>query len=91
MSATSNFLSFLKGELEVTAIPVIVGALGVLQKNPNALGVAAAEAYFLGNAPAALVTGETALLQNSFQTLTATLQALQASGAAAIAAVPAKA
>lgn len=84
MSFASNFVSFLKGELEVTAIPVVIGALQIFQKNPNAAGVAAAQAYFLGNAPAALLTAETALLQTGFNDIEAALTALQAQGAAAV-------
>ena len=64
--------------IEVELIPVVVGALQVLQKSPNAAGVLAAEAYLLGNAPAALVAGETSLLQSGIADLQAALAKLQA-------------
>lgn len=84
-SALSNAVAFLKGELEVTLVPVLIGALQVFQKSPNALGAAAAEAYVLGNAPAALAAAETSLIQTSFGELSTLLTSLQTAGAAAVA------
>lgn len=87
MSSTAkNFLAFIEGEVEVTAIPVIMGALAILKANPTVAGVLAAKAYFLGNAPAALLTGETSLIQTGFADISTFLTGLQASGAAAVAA-----
>lgn len=78
MSALSNLLSLIKGDLEVDLLPVAIGGLQVLQKSPNAAGVAAAEAYVLGNAPAALLTGEAQLAQTVINDLSAELAKLQA-------------
>ena len=78
MSALSNALNFIKGDLEVSLLPVVIGALQVLQKSPNGAGVLAAEAYLLGNAPTALVSLETSLLQQGIADLSAKLTALQA-------------
>jgi hypothetical protein len=83
MSGLSDALNLLKGQLEVDLIPVIVGALGVLQKNPGPVGVAAAEAYLLGNAPAALLTAETGLLQQTINDLEAQLAKLTPAAPAA--------
>ena len=82
MSGLSNALALIKGDLEVTLLPVVIGALQVLAKSPGAQGVLAAEAYLLGNAPAALISGETALLQQGITDLNAKLQALEAAQAA---------
>lgn len=79
----SNALAVIKGDLEVAGLPVLIGALGVLQKSPNALGVAAAEAYLLGNAPAALLAAETTVLSQGIADLNAKLQALMAAQTAA--------
>jgi hypothetical protein len=78
MSFLSNALAVIKGDLEASGIPVLIGALQILQKSPNAMGVAAAEAYLLGNAPAALLSAETNLLQQGITDLNAKLQALLA-------------
>lgn len=83
MSFLDNTLSLIKGELEVSALPVVIGALQILQKSPDAAGVMAAEAYVLGNMPAALLTGATTLLQEQIMALSAKLAALQAAGTAA--------
>jgi hypothetical protein len=85
-SFLTNALNMIKGTLEIDAIPVAIGALQILQKSPNATGVLAAEAYLLGNAPAALLSAETSLLQQGINDLSARLQALQA---AAVGAKPA--
>jgi hypothetical protein len=84
MSFLSNAMALIKGELEVTGIPIVIGALQILQKSPNAAGVLAAEAYVLGNAPAALLTGEASLLQTAITDLSAQLAKLQAAGAATV-------
>jgi hypothetical protein len=85
MSFLSNAMALIKGELEVTGVPIVIGALQILQKSPNAMGVAAAEAYLLGNAPAALLSGEAVLLQTTINDLNAQLAKLQAAGTAAVA------
>jgi hypothetical protein len=82
MSALTNFLNVIKGDLEIALLPVGIGALQVLQKSPNAAGVLAAEAYLLGNAPAALLAGETQALQSGINDLEAKLAALQAAATA---------
>jgi hypothetical protein len=81
-SFLTNALNVIKGDLEVTALPVLIGALGVLEKSPNALGVAAAEAYLLGNLPPALLSAETALMTQVIADLNAKLQALMAAQSA---------
>jgi hypothetical protein len=82
MSGLSNALALIKGDLEVTLLPVVIGALQVLQKSPGEQGILAAEAYLLGNAPAALISGETQLLQQGIADLSAKLAALEAAGTA---------
>jgi hypothetical protein len=89
MSALSNLLNLIKGDLEVDLLPVAIGALQVLQKNPSALGAGEAEAYVLGNAPAALLAGETQLLQTGINDLNAIFQKMQAAQTAAAASSPA--
>jgi hypothetical protein len=88
MSTTplSNALAFIESDVEVTLIPVVIGALGILQKNPNALGLAAAESYVLANAPAALLSAETTTVNAAIGSLNTKLQALLASAQATIAA-----
>lgn len=81
-SALSNLVAFLKSDLEVELLPVAIGGLQILQKNPSAAGALAAEAYVLGNAPAALLAGEAALLQQGVNDLQAELAAAQAQAAA---------
>lgn len=83
MSFLSNALALIKGDLEVDGLPVLIGALQILQKNPTILGVDAAEAYLLGNMPAALLTAETSLLQQGINDLSADFAKLQAAAAAA--------
>jgi hypothetical protein len=73
----NSFMTLLEGNLEVNLIPVLVGALQIVQKNPSILGIEAAKAYVLGNAPAALLSGATTLLQQEITALTAKLTALQ--------------
>jgi hypothetical protein len=84
MSNVNNLLDLIKNNLEVELIPIGIGALQILEKDPSALGVGAAEAYILGNAPAALLSGATSLLQQEVTALStnysaalAKLQALQ--------------
>lgn len=71
----ANAIAFIKSDLEVNLIPVIIGALQILAKSPNALGVAAAEAYVLGNAPTALLAVEQAAITQGIAALSAFLQA----------------
>jgi hypothetical protein len=89
-NALTNLMTLIKGDLEVDLIPVAVGALQILQKSPNLLGVQAAEAYVLGNAPAALLSGATTLLQQEIAALEAKLAALQPSGPPAAAPLTSK-
>lgn len=77
-NSISNFLAFLKGDLEVELLPVAIGALGVAQKTPGAEGIVAAEAYVLGNAPAALLAGQASVMQVGINDLQAQLAAAQA-------------
>jgi hypothetical protein len=81
MSSLSNALALIKGDLEVTLLPVVIGALQVLEKSPGEQGILAAEAYLLGNAPAALIAGETTLLQQGISDLNTKLAALEAAAA----------
>jgi len=89
MSNVNSLLDLIKSNLEVDLLPVAIGALQILEKQPGVLGVEAAEAYVLGNAPAALLAGATSLLQQEVAALTAKLQALQGSAAVSTAAVAA--
>ena len=77
MSNVNNVITLIESNLEADLIPVVIGALQILQKNPNQLGIEAAKAYVLGNAPAALLSGATNLLQQEIAVLTAKLTALQ--------------
>jgi hypothetical protein len=77
-SSVNNLLTLIKGTIEVDLIPVAIGALQIVQKSPNLLGIEAAEAYVLGNAPAALLAGATSVLQQEIAALEAKLAALQA-------------
>ncbi len=89
-SFLSNALALIKGTLEVDGLPLVIGALQVLQKSPNAAGALAAEAYLLGNAPAALLSAETSLLQQGINDLQARLAALTAAAATTVAAAAPK-
>jgi hypothetical protein len=79
-SFLTNALALIKGDIDVDGIPVLIGALQQFTK-PNPLGIqgqaTAAELYLIGNAPAALITAETTLLQQAVTDLTARLTALQ--------------
>jgi hypothetical protein len=77
MSNVNNLLDLIGNNLEADLLPVAIGALQILQKSPNLLGVEAAKAYVLGNAPAALLSGATTLLQQEVAALEAKLAALQ--------------
>jgi hypothetical protein len=77
-SFLTNALALIKGQLEPALLPMLIAALQILQKSPNAMGVGAAEAYLVGNAPAALLSAETALLQATINDLNSRLQALMA-------------
>jgi len=77
----NSFITLLEGNLELDLIPVLIGAMQIVQKNPSLLGIEAAKAYVLGNAPAALLSGATTLLQQEITVLTTKLAALQAAGA----------
>lgn len=79
----NDLITLLKSNLELDLIPIAIGAFQILEKSPNAAGAMAAEAYVLGNAPAALLSGATSVLQQEIAMLTAKLQALQAAPAAA--------
>lgn len=83
-SALSASLALLKSDLQIDFIPVLIGALQALQKSPGALGIAAAEAYLLGNAPAALLAAETSVIQTGIADLNARLTALETAGQAAV-------
>lgn len=89
MSNVNSLLTLIKSNLELDLIPVAIGAFQILQKSPNLLGAEAAEAYVLGNAPAALLSGATTILQQEIANLTAKLQAMQAAQAAPVAATSA--
>lgn len=78
-----NALNFIKSDLEVTLIPVVIGALQAYQKSPGALGLAAAELYVLGNAPAALLQAESGVISAGIADLNAILQTELAAQAAA--------
>lgn len=88
-SALTNLLNFIKGTLEVDLLPVAGGAVAVLQKSPNAAGVAAAQLYILGNAPVALLTAEGAGISTALSDLSAEFAKLEAQGAATVAAATA--
>jgi hypothetical protein len=81
-SSVNNLITLIKTQFEVDLIPVAIGAFQILQKSPNLLGAEAAEAYILGNAPAALLSGATTLLQQEIAALTAKLTAFQAAQSA---------
>lgn len=83
MSALSSFIAFVEAELEVDFIPIAIGALAILQKSPNALGAAAAEAYVLANAPAALLAAETGTVTAGINALNTKLQSWLAAAQAA--------
>jgi hypothetical protein len=83
MSNLSTLVSLLKNDLEAQLIPVAIGGLQILQKSPNAAGAIAAEAYVLGNAPAALLSGETTLLQAAITDLQTQLAKIQTPAATA--------
>lgn len=80
-----NAVAFLKSagqtaltDVEVNAIPAVVSAIGVFQKNPSAAGAAAAEAALLGTVPAALVTAETQFVQTELTAISSVLQGVLA-------------
>jgi hypothetical protein len=85
-SFLQNLLNLIKGQLVIEGVPVAIGALQVFEKSPNAAGVAAAELYVLGNAPAALLAGETTLLQTVITDLSTQLAAYQQAAQTAAAA-----
>lgn len=85
MSFLSNVVALLEGELEVNAIPVVVNALTIYQKNPNALGLIAAEQSILANGPAALLTAESAAVAALNSAIQAKLQAQLTSAQAGLA------
>jgi hypothetical protein len=90
-SNVNSLINLIKNDFEVDLIPVAIGALQILEKNPSVLGAGAAEAYILGNAPAALLSGATTLLQQEVADLQAKLSAMQAAqtgGAPSPAATP---
>lgn len=78
MSNVNSLLDLIKNNLEIELIPIAIGAMQILEKSPNATGALAAEAYILGNAPAALLSGATSLLQAEIAALSSKLAALQA-------------
>ena len=78
-------LTLIKSNLEVNLLPVIIGALQVLQKDPSVVGIAAAEAYLLGNAPAALLIAKATLMQTVINDLNAQMQKLVAASVQAAA------
>jgi hypothetical protein len=88
MSNVNSFITLIKNSFEPDLIPVAIGALQILAKNPTILGADAAEAYVLGNAPAALLAGATTLLQQEIAALTAKLTALQTATPATTAGKP---
>ena len=71
-------ITFIETDLEVNLLPVVIGALQIIQKNPSALGAAAAEAYLIANAPVALLAAEQTALNGAINTLSARLQAVLA-------------
>lgn len=77
MSSLSAFLTFVKNDLKKEFIPIAIGALQEAEKTPGALGIAAAEAYVLGNAPAALLQEETSVIQQGISDLQARLTTLE--------------
>jgi hypothetical protein len=78
----SSTIAYIESDLEIALIPVVIGALQIFQKNPNLLGAAAAEAYILANAPAALLTAEAGAVNGAINTLNTKLQALLAAAQA---------
>jgi hypothetical protein len=74
----NSLLTLIESNLEIDLIPVGIGALQILQKSPNLAGIEAAKLYILGNAPAALLSGATSILQQEITALTAKLVAYQA-------------
>ncbi len=78
MSLIQNAFNLLKGDLETDGIPVIVGALSILQKDGvNVVSLAAAKAYILGNAPAALLAAEQSFAQQELAALSNSLAAIK--------------
>jgi hypothetical protein len=88
-SNVNGLIALIKNDFEPELIPVAIGALQILLKSPNLLGVEAAEAYILGNAPAALLSGATTLLQQEVAALEAKLTALQPIAPPTVAGAPA--
>lgn len=82
-----QFLQLLGDDAAVDLAPVAIGALQTLQKSPGLLGVAAAKAYLLGNAPAALLKLESDFTSQAVNALQNDLTNLQAQAAAAAAAL----
>jgi hypothetical protein len=81
VSNVNNLITLIEGNLEVDLLPVAIGALQILEKNPSLLGIEEAKAYIFGNTPAALLSGATSLLQQEVTALNAKLQAMQAAAA----------
>jgi hypothetical protein len=79
MSNVNNVITLFESNLEADLLPVIIGGLQIIQKDPSILGVEAAKAYVLGNAPAALLAGATSLLQQEIAALEAKLAAMKMS------------
>lgn len=78
MSLLQNAFNLLKGDLEADGIPVVIGALSILQKQGvNVASLAAAKVYVLGNAPAALLAAEQTFAQQELTALSTDLQAIK--------------
>ena len=86
MSALTNALNLFKADFEVDAIPVVQGAIALYKANPTAVGKAAAIASLIGNAPVALLTAESQIVQQGFTLISNLLAGADASALSAQAA-----
>jgi len=73
-----NSLKFLETDFEADGIPVLIGAVQILQKQGiNVASIAAAKLYVLGNAPAALLSAEQQFAQQELAALSTTLSTIK--------------
>jgi hypothetical protein len=73
-----NSLKFLETDFEADGIPVLIGAVQILQKQGvNVASIAAAKLYILGNAPAALLSAEQQFAQQELAALSTTLSTIK--------------
>ena len=77
-SFIQNSLKFLETDLESDGLPVLIGAVQILQKQGiNVASIAAAKLYVLGNAPAALLSAEQQFAQQELAALSTTLSTIK--------------